>query len=87
MILDMLLFGYLIERRGKMTYARPQVDYSVNPSIEDQAWFLVFVAVLLALGATVVLGAAVWCVANGNGAFTGSVKWVSGLQVSIECRK
>lgn len=40
-----------------MTYAAPQVDYSVNPSIEDQAWFLVFVAVLLALGATVVLGA------------------------------
>lgn len=23
-----------------MTYAAPQVDYSVNPSIEDQAWFL-----------------------------------------------
>nr|MDH3155254.1 hypothetical protein [Bacillus licheniformis] len=54
-----------------MTYAAPQVDYSVNPSIEDQAWFLVFVAVLLALGATVVLGAAVWCVANGNGKLHG----------------
>ncbi|AGN35422.1 hypothetical protein ACG2QI_14410 [Bacillus sp. GM2] len=70
-----------------MTYAAPQVDYSVNPSIEDQAWFLVFVAVLLALGATVVLGAAVWCVVNGNGSFTGSVQWVSGLKVNIECRK
>ncbi|MFN2746790.1 MULTISPECIES: hypothetical protein [Bacillus] len=69
-----------------MTYAAPQVDYSVNPAIEDQAWFLVFIAVLLALGATVVLGAAVWCLANGHGSFTGSVKWVSGLQVKIECR-
>ncbi|MBR0615473.1 hypothetical protein HF692_18685, partial [Bacillus safensis] len=54
--------------------------------IMDQAWFLVFVAVLLGLGATVVLGAAVWCIANGKGSFTGAVQWESGLKVKIECK-
>ncbi|ALC82121.1 MULTISPECIES: hypothetical protein [Bacillus] len=69
-----------------MTYTAPQVDYSVmRPAIMDQAWFLVFIAVLLGLGATVVLGAAVWCIYNGHGSFTGSVQWVNGLKVSIEC--
>jgi hypothetical protein len=70
-----------------MTYAAPQVDYStMEPAIMDQAWFLVFVAVLLGLGATVVLGAAVWCIANGKGSFTGAVQWESGLKVQIECK-
>ncbi|KXZ20524.1 hypothetical protein AXI59_07575 [Bacillus nakamurai] len=69
-----------------MTYASPQVDYSVNPMIEDQAWFLVFSAVLLALGATVVLGSAVWCIAHGHGAFSGHVKWNDGIDIGIECK-
>ncbi len=64
-----------------MTYAAPQVDYStMEPAIMDQAWFLVFVAVLLGLGA------AVWCLANGKGSFTGAVQWESGLKVQIECK-
>lgn len=50
------------------------------------AWFLVFTAVLLALGATVVLGAAVWCIAKGKGSFTGSFSFKNfGLKVRLEC--
>jgi len=69
-----------------MNYVAPAVDYTEMNVVEDYGWFLVYVAVLLALGATVVLGAAVWCLANGNGSFTGGVKWENGLQVWIECK-
>ena len=69
-----------------MQYVAPQVDYNPLLTIEDEGWWLVFVAVLLALGATVVLGAAVWCMANGKGSFSGGVKWKDGLQVYIECK-
>lgn len=48
-------------------------------------WFLVFVAVLLGLGATLLGGMAVWCVVNQNGTFTGSWQWASGIQVEMEC--
>lgn len=49
-------------------------------------WFLVFTAVILALGATVVLGAAVWCIANGKGSFTGSFSFKNwGLKIRLEC--
>ncbi|MDR6226132.1 hypothetical protein [Desmospora profundinema] len=69
-----------------MQYVAPQADCTQVRSVKDDAWFLVFIAVLLALGATIVLGAAVWCIYNGNGRFTGGVKWANGLQVWIECR-
>ncbi|ENQ3105068.1 hypothetical protein SAMN04488168_1298 [Bacillus sp. 491mf] len=68
-----------------MQYVAPQVEFNTLNIIQDQAWWLVFVAVLLALGATVVLGAAIWCLANGKGSFTGGVQWVNGLQVKIQC--
>ncbi|PMB07910.1 hypothetical protein CEN49_11510 [Fischerella thermalis CCMEE 5273] len=69
-----------------MQYVAPRADYTQVQSVKDDGWFLVYVAVLLALGATVVLGAAVWCLANGKGSFTGGVKWANGLQVWIECK-
>lgn len=69
-----------------MQYVAPQVEFEMLNTIQDEGWWLVFVAVLLALGATVVLGAAVWCLANGKGSFTGGVKWDSGLSVKIECK-
>lgn len=55
--------------------------------VRYDAWFIVFVAVLLALGATLLAGMAVWCVVNQQGRFTGSWKWVNGIQVSMECRR
>ncbi|PYZ99214.1 hypothetical protein CR205_09255 [Alteribacter lacisalsi] len=67
-------------------YETPEIQVNQYDLVEDFAWFLVFIAVLLALGATVVLGAAVWCLANGNGSFTGGTQWDSGLRIWIECR-
>lgn len=67
-------------------YNSPLIDYRNLSISEEEAWFLVFIAVLLALGATVVLGAAVWCVVKGKGSFTGGVKWDSGIQLRIECK-
>ncbi|WP_129657364.1 hypothetical protein [Rothia uropygialis] len=51
------------------------------------AWFLVFVAVLLALGATLLLGMAAWCVVKRHGRFTGHWRWANGFSVSMECRR
>lgn len=67
-------------------YNAPAIECDNFEITEEQAWFLVFVAVLLALGATVVLGAAVWCLVQGKGSFTGGVKWDNGLNVNIECK-
>ncbi|EPB8164263.1 hypothetical protein JJB67_16165 [Clostridium perfringens] len=67
-------------------YNSPLIDYRNLSISEEEAWFLVFIAVLLALGATVVLGAAIWCVVKGHGSFTGGVKWDSGIQIHIECK-
>ncbi|GAA0715644.1 hypothetical protein GCM10008904_32690 [Paraclostridium ghonii] len=67
-------------------YNAPVMECDNFDITEEQAWFLVFVAVLLGLGASVVLGAAVWCLVQGKGSFTGGVKWENGLNVNIECK-
>lgn len=51
------------------------------------AWFLVLVAVILALAAVLLAGMAIWCVVNGKGRFTGSWYWNNGWQVALECRR
>ncbi|MCG7427098.1 hypothetical protein M3A96_06705 [Helcobacillus massiliensis] len=53
--------------------------------VRYDAWYLVFVAVILALGATLLAGMAVWCVVNQKGTFTGSWQWESGVKVKMEC--
>ena len=65
-------------------YNSPLIDYRNLSISEEETWFLVFIAVLLSLGATVVLGAAIWCISKGNGSFTGGVKWDNGIQLHIE---
>jgi hypothetical protein len=53
--------------------------------IRYDAWFLVFIAVILALGATLLAGMAIWCVVNQQGRFTGSWQWENGIVVNMEC--
>lgn len=66
-------------------YVKGKLDQAL---VRYDAWFLVFVAVLLALGATVLLGMAAWCVVKGHGHFTGHWKWVKmGVSVSMECAR
>ncbi|MGW1072466.1 hypothetical protein [Streptomyces sp. NPDC002537] len=55
--------------------------------VRYDAWFLIFVAVILGLGATIYAGLVVWCVVKQNKKFTGSWSFKDyGLKVSAECR-
>jgi hypothetical protein len=57
-----------------------------NALVRYDAWFLVFVAVILALGATLLAGMAIWCVVEQNKTFTGSWQFKDmGLNVHFEC--
>ncbi|GAA2171864.1 hypothetical protein GCM10009846_07510 [Agrococcus versicolor] len=55
--------------------------------VRYDAWWLVLVAVILALGATVLIGLAVWCLVTGRGTFTGRFAFArGGVSISVECR-
>ncbi|MFE7799995.1 hypothetical protein [Nocardia sp. NPDC057440] len=57
-----------------------------NALVRYDAWFLVFVAVIVGLGATMLLGMAVWCVVNQHGSFTGNWNYENyGVSVNVEC--
>lgn len=55
--------------------------------VRFDAWFLVFVAVILALGAALLAGMAIWCVVKQHKTFTGRWSFKDfGLKVYFECR-
>ncbi|MFE7860141.1 hypothetical protein [Streptomyces sp. NPDC057403] len=55
--------------------------------VRYDAWFLVFIAVILALGATLLAGMAVWCVVKEHKTFTGNWQYKDfGLKVYFECK-
>ena len=55
--------------------------------VRFDAWFLVFVAVILALGAALLAGMAIWCVVKQHKTFTGNWSLRNfGLKVHFECR-
>lgn len=55
--------------------------------VRYDAWFLVFVAVILALGATLLAGMAVWCVTKQHKRFTGAWSFKDyGIKVNMECK-
>ncbi|MGX2995802.1 hypothetical protein JNUCC64_16190 [Streptomyces sp. JNUCC 64] len=55
--------------------------------VRFDAWFLVFVAVILALGATLLIGMAIYCVTKQGGkSFSGAWSFKNfGLKVRFEC--
>ncbi|BCR79617.1 hypothetical protein SK1NUM_00600 [Arachnia rubra] len=55
--------------------------------VRYDGWFLVVVAVVLALAATFLAGMAAWCVIYGNGSFTGNWYWKNGWEVGLECKR
>lgn len=75
---------------AEVSYFYPQI-LSVKHKFDRavvryDAWFLVFIAVLLAIGATLLAGMAAWCVVNQHGRFSGEWKWVNyGISVNMEC--
>ena len=55
--------------------------------VRYDAWFLIFVAIILALGATLMTGMSIWCVVKQHKTFTGSWSFRNyGLKVYFECR-
>ncbi|RII17798.1 hypothetical protein DSC45_12920 [Streptomyces sp. YIM 130001] len=55
--------------------------------VRYDAWFLIFTAVILGLGATIFAGLVIWCVVKQNKKFTGSWSFKDfGLKVSAECK-
>ncbi len=55
--------------------------------VRFDAWFLIFVAVILALGAALLAGMAIWCVVKQHKTFTGRWSFRNfGLKVYFECR-
>ncbi|WP_202546501.1 hypothetical protein [Streptomyces sp. SID2119] len=62
---------------------RAKVDKGL---VRYDAWFLVFTAVILGLGATIYAGLVVWCVVYKNKSFTGSWSFKDfGLKVRAQC--
>lgn len=54
--------------------------------VRYDAWFLVFVAVILALGAALLAGMAIWCVVKQRKTFTGRWSFRDfGLKVYFQC--
>ena len=63
---------------------RAKVDKGL---VRYDAWFLIFTAVILALGATIFAGLVVWCVVEQDKSFSGSWSFKDfGLKVSAECK-
>lgn len=59
-----------------------------NRELQFNAWFLVLLAVILALAASISAGLAIWCVTNQHGRFTGNWNWsIKNFKVSAECKK
>ncbi|MFI6859491.1 hypothetical protein ACIBKZ_06215 [Streptomyces sp. NPDC050421] len=55
--------------------------------VRYDAWFLIFTAVVLGLGASIFAGLVVWCVVKQHKKFSGSWSFKNfGLKVSAECK-
>ncbi|MCZ4122374.1 hypothetical protein [Streptomyces sp. H39-S7] len=74
------------------TTAPERVAASIRAKVDEglvryDAWFLIFTAVILALGATIFAGLVIWCVVNQHKAFSGNWSFKNwGLKVNAECR-
>lgn len=70
--------------RSRVTGAiKSKID---NALVRYDGWFLVLIAVILALGATLLAGMAVWCVVYKGKTFTGRWEYRNfGLRVYFEC--
>ncbi|WP_199042036.1 hypothetical protein [Glycomyces salinus] len=54
--------------------------------VRYDAWYVVLLAVILALGVTILAGLSIWCVVYKDRTFTGSWNWSwSGVSINVEC--
>ena len=67
-----------------ITAARTKIDEMI---VRYDAWFLVFLAVLMVLAFAMLAAMAIWCMSQGKGRFTGNWSWSQwGVSVLVECR-
>ena len=70
-----------------VTWLNNMKESAKNVIVECDAWFLVFLAVLLALAFTIYAGLQIWCIVYKGKAFTGNWKCTTkGVSVKAECR-
>ena len=73
------------------TTAPARVIESIRTKVDEglvryDAWFLIFIAVILALGATIFAGLVIWCVVYQGKRFSGNWTFRNfGLKVYAEC--
>ncbi|GAA2136035.1 response regulator transcription factor [Glycomyces algeriensis] len=54
--------------------------------VRYDAWYVVFLAVILALGVTILAGLSIWCVVYKGKRFTGSWNWSwTGVSINVQC--
>lgn len=71
------LFNNDLVKKTKLNFQTKELQFN--------GWFLVLIAVVLALGATVYLGLMSWCILNGHGSFTGAWKYAKKGYVMAKC--
>jgi hypothetical protein len=78
------ILGYAEGMRARIVQATKQrIDDAL---VRFDGWWLIFIAVILALGAVLIAGMAVWCVVYQGKRFTGRWQYENfGLQVYFEC--
>lgn len=79
------LFQSLPVQKTMRSYVPGQGDPAEGLYRQDLAWFVVFVAVLLALAAAIFTAMAIWCMTNGHGSFSGSWNWHDMFAMNIQC--
>ncbi|MCZ9881291.1 hypothetical protein [Arthrobacter sp. B2a2-09] len=79
-----MLTTIALNASSTMAAARTKIDEMI---VRYDGWFLVFLAVLMALAFVLLAAMAIWCLTQGRGRFTGNWSWSQwGVSVFVECR-
>lgn len=63
--------------------AKEKIDSAL---VRYDAWYVVMLAVILALGVTILAGLSIWCVVYKGKQFSGNWNWSwSGVSINVEC--
>jgi hypothetical protein len=66
-------------------YERPSIMLADRVTVDSPVWWLVLIAILLALGVTLILGAIAWCIAHGHGEFEGLGSKSGWFKIWVKC--
>ncbi|AOH57410.1 hypothetical protein ABE28_023975 (plasmid) [Peribacillus muralis] len=70
-----------------MSYSSPAAIYDASSLVEDHAWFVVLLAVLMTFAFTLFAAMAAWCFFAKDRKFSGKWNWNrSGVSLNVECK-